>query len=348
VKVLTAVLLLFAAGCASVGPRTIRHDRFDNAEAIADSWKRQMLMNIVKMRYGEPPVFLDVASIINQYAVGGQVSAGVALGGQIGGGDVTNLGANARYEDRPTITYQPLTGQKFTRSLLSPIQPQQLLTLVEAGYPVDFLCRIGLRSINTVRNRSDIAFLQQDQDPRFDGLLEAMRRVQRSGALGMRVIRSEAGEGAILFFRSGTDPTVDADIASIRSTLGLEESRSEFEIRFGFAPSHAGEIAVLTRSMLEMMLELGADIQVPAEHLRDGRVAATSGGPGGELIHILSQKDPPEEPYTAVRFDDHWFFVDRRDLDSKRLMSFLLVLLSLAESGRESAAPLVTIGAGGP
>jgi hypothetical protein len=68
-----------------------------------------------------------------------------------------------------SITYQPLTGQKFTRSLLSPIRPVQLLALVEAGYPVDFLFRIGVRSIN-VRNRSDIA----------------MRRVQQSGAVGMR------------------------------------------------------------------------------------------------------------------------------------------------------------------
>jgi hypothetical protein len=49
--------------------------RFVNAliTAISDSWKSQMLFNLVKLRYGDAPVFLDVASVINQYLVEGSV-----------------------------------------------------------------------------------------------------------------------------------------------------------------------------------------------------------------------------------------------------------------------------------
>ena len=61
------MVLLFS--CAPVGPPTIARDRFDYTTAIADSWKRQMLLNIVKIRYGDAPIFLDVASIINQYSL---------------------------------------------------------------------------------------------------------------------------------------------------------------------------------------------------------------------------------------------------------------------------------------
>src|SRR5690348_7648773 len=57
------------AGCGGIGPSTINHDRFDYTEAIATSWKQQMLANIVKLRYGDTPVFLDVASVINQYSL---------------------------------------------------------------------------------------------------------------------------------------------------------------------------------------------------------------------------------------------------------------------------------------
>ena len=69
---LAGLSLLFTA-CTSIGPDTIPRDRFDYASAITESWKEQMLRNIVQLRYGEPPVFMEVASIINQYEFSGQL-----------------------------------------------------------------------------------------------------------------------------------------------------------------------------------------------------------------------------------------------------------------------------------
>jgi len=53
---------------AFFGPFGRCSDRFDYDTAVADAWKRQMLLNIVKTRYGDAPIFLDVASITNQYS----------------------------------------------------------------------------------------------------------------------------------------------------------------------------------------------------------------------------------------------------------------------------------------
>jgi hypothetical protein len=59
---LLALSAVIVSGCVGIGPKTVTKDRFDYSGAIADSWKTQMLLNIVKVRYGDAPVFLDVTS----------------------------------------------------------------------------------------------------------------------------------------------------------------------------------------------------------------------------------------------------------------------------------------------
>ena len=123
----TLFVLLLLTGCASIGPSTVARDRFDYVTAISDSWKSQMLFNLVKLRYGDAPVFLDVASVINQYLVEGSVgySGNWAQNPQLPWPYTAlyNLLGTARYAERPTITYSPISGEKFARSLMTPIPP---------------------------------------------------------------------------------------------------------------------------------------------------------------------------------------------------------------------------------
>jgi len=111
IKRLTLIAFSFSSfifwGCVSVGPHTVGRDRFDYTGALGDSWKEQMLINTVKLRYGDTPVFLDVASVISQYQVAAQMNFGftwvhpetsVATNSQ-------SVGGFGQYVERPTITY---------------------------------------------------------------------------------------------------------------------------------------------------------------------------------------------------------------------------------------------------
>ena len=58
-----------AAGCQTIGPGSVQRDRLDYAGAIAGSWREQTLLNIVKLRYFDAPVFLEVSSVISSYTL---------------------------------------------------------------------------------------------------------------------------------------------------------------------------------------------------------------------------------------------------------------------------------------
>jgi hypothetical protein len=77
------------------------------------------------------------------------------------------------------------------------------------------------------------------------------------------------------------------------------------------------------------------DVAVPPEHGKDGRVGpplpATMQKPSG--FRAASGKDRPSEVYAAVKYEDHWFWIDDRDFASKRALSFMMVLLALSETG---------------
>src|SRR5512144_1587005 len=92
------------AGCSSLGPKTIAVDRFDYSSSIADSWKQQTLLNIVKLRYMDLPVFVDVSSIVSGYSMQTGVSVNGTLSSQNAvQGNFASLGGQAIYTDRPTI-----------------------------------------------------------------------------------------------------------------------------------------------------------------------------------------------------------------------------------------------------
>lgn len=339
------------AGCATIGPGTLSRDRFDYTSAVSESWKDQMLLNMVKIRYADAPVFLDVTSVINQYALEGEISALGSGGGSLSGGDFFNFGGKARYADRPTISYQPLTGDKFTRSLLTPMQPDTIVSLVQGGHRVDYVVAISVRAINGISNASATPMLRGEADPRFVPLINSLRALQASGAVGMRMKALPDGGRAVLILRRQGDEAVAEEVRRVRDTLGLDLEADEFALVPGFLAQGTREIAIQGRSFFEILAELAARFDVPPEHVREGRVAPTPELAAGSLeenyvIRVHAGDERPEDAFVAVPYRDHWFWIDDRDLNSKRRFSFLMILSSLGETGARRPAPVVTIPAG--
>lgn len=344
--------LLLLAGCTSMGPGTIDRDRFDYTTAIAESWKSQMLLNIVKLRYGDTPVFLDVPSVIEQYGIQGTINLGAGWRTSVTGGDNQMVSVQGVYAERPTITYTPLSGEKFARSLLTPISPASLLFLLQSGWPVQLLFDLCVKSINDIDNNSTAPGFVRPPDPRFQELVGLLARVQRSGAIGTRILKKDKQEAALMTFRRKVDPNTARDLAAARKLMGVDPNATETMVTYGSAPTTRNEIAILTRSLMEIIIEMGSRIDVPAEHIAEGRTYATSpevgSGPGqlAPFSHVHTGKEKPAHAFAAIRNRGHWYWIDDRDRFSKIHFTFLMVLFSLAETGTPPPAPLITVPVG--
>ena len=352
-----AVLLLTAvavSGCASIGPATVTRDRFDYTGAVAESWKTQMLLNLVKLRYGDTPVFLDVGQIVSGYTVQSTFTAGgniFSTSGVVPGvpNSSVTLGAQGQYTDRPTITYAPLSGERFARSLMTPIPPAALLSMIQAGNPVDLVLRLAVHVVNGIYNRYGGEARARPADPEFYVLLERLRRIQLSGAIGLRVRRVDREEAVLMTFRGKVDPSLEAEMLATRELLGLDPAAREFQVVYGSVPANDMQIAILSRSILEILVDLSSFIGVPEAHVTDRRVTPTAEpevGPSGTirpLIRIGSSPDRPADAFLAVPYRGHWFWIDDRDMGSKRLFSFLMFVFTLVETGGKESAPVLTI-----
>jgi hypothetical protein len=348
------VAALGLAGCASIGPGTVTRDRFDYTGAVAESWKSQMLLNLVKIRYGDTPVFLDVGQIVSGYTLQGTYSAlgsvfstsGVVPG--VPNSSVT-LGAQGQYTDRPTITYTPLAGERFARSLMTPIPPAALLSLIQAGNPVDVVLRLAVHVVNGLHNRFGGDLRARPADPEFHVLLERLRRIQLSGAIGLRVQRVDREQAVLLTFRHHVDPSLEAEVLAVRQLLGVDPAGREFQVVYGSVAAHDKQLAMLSRSILEILVDLSSFITVPEAHVADRRVAPMAepevgpSGPIRPLIRIESSPERPADAFLAVPYRGHWFWIDDRDMPSKRLFTFLMFVFTLVETGGKEGAPVLTI-----
>lgn len=348
---LLALSAVWLAGCQSIGPRTVARDRYDYSSAIAESWKRQTLLNIVKLRYLDPPIFVDVGQIVAGYSVETGVSAGGSFPETTAlGGATATVGGSMKFTDRPTVTYTPLTGNQFVRALMTPLPPESVFFMIQSGWPADGVLLAAAASVNGLKNQETTIAGVTPADPKFLRVLELLRELQRSGAVSLRVKEEpQKTRSSLLTFRSQDVPEATQRlIQELRQLLKLDPEATEFSLVFGGTAADDREVAVITRSILHIMTTMAAQVEVPAADVAQGRAT-----PGAELegarpaasglLRVQCAKDKPADASVAVAYRGQWFWVSDRDLRSKRAFAFMLMLFTLADTGPREALPLITI-----
>ncbi|MFC7477300.1 hypothetical protein ACFQS7_23260 [Dankookia sp. GCM10030260] len=334
-------LPLWLAGCnAAVGPQRLEGDQMGYADALGEGLKRQMLLNMVRLRYADVPSFLSVSQVISGYQLQSTGQLGLNAYPSAGPGNYATVGGTVQYTARPTFTFTPVTGQRFAQSYLRPLAPAELLSLAQSGAPMDLLFRLGVQSVNGLPNATTQEGQSQDPSGGFLALMHALRTIQAAGAVSLRFEPGPHSPRVFLALGDGNGPTGEA-ARQVGRLLGLPPGTRELEVVYGRQPRRPGQMAVLTRSVLQVLYELGAQIEVSAADVAHGETRPTE--PGDRLIRVRQGDRAPADPYAAVQYRGRWFWIDSGDYRSKGAFTFAHVLQVLAESGQGQPTPIVTI-----
>jgi hypothetical protein len=89
----------------------------------------------------------------------------------------------------------------------------------------------------------------------------------------MRIVKEkDKKETTVMFFhQKNLTPEVESMLQEVNKLLGLKPGAKQIKVSYGLIPGSDREIAMITRSMLHIMIELAIQIDVPPQHVTEGQ-----------------------------------------------------------------------------
>ena len=268
------IALVLSSCVTRLGPKTIPAARFDYNERIARSQNDQLLPDLVRLRYRDTPVFLDVGTVIAQYTLDARLGILPRLGVDGTSGNELGVDLGGSYSEQPTITYEPISGAEFTRRLLTPISPHTIILLSQSGWSVERLLVCCVDSINGIANAPVASGPTPDRIPdnsRFRSLANSLRELQISGSLDFMAMHERETGSAVLKIDKPEGSTPGSELLRrIREMLVLDDEVETFRLAARSPQRGKDEIVMTGRSLLGALLFLSHSVAPPETHKSRG------------------------------------------------------------------------------
>ncbi|MGR9116619.1 MAG: hypothetical protein ACU85E_12700 [Gammaproteobacteria bacterium] len=352
------LLLIFfiVTGCQSTfGPRGLENTHPAYNQAIAKTLNEQMLLNLVRSRYRDNPYFLDVGSVTASLSL--TASAGVNTELDLGpNGNLIMPNIGFGYSQTPTLSYTPLRGEDFLKSILSPIPLESLLVMTQSGWSIERVFGICLERINDLNNAPSASGPTPDNEPdyrQFRKFLSILRELQTAGVIEMGQDMNSA-KLQIQFTGNGR---YRKQLETLRDILHLDSTIERFNISSNFLEQQPNQWNVRTRSIAGILFYLSQTIEIPEAHQQKGwvNITHTHSGypfqwrntPAGELFLVKTSQTEPDNAAVSVFYRGTWFYIADNDLQSKSTFMLLLQLFNLQAGQTHYSGPTLTLPVGG-
>lgn len=221
--------LSLCCGCG-LGPRALErtHGRYNDAIRLVE--EEQTLANIVRVRYDESPLVLNVNSVTTQFDFAAAAEARPFFSTEATGNLFRSFStilpfAQAQTSSRPTFSFDPADDGTAVRQFLTPINTDTLVYLLRNEPRIDVVLRLWVERINGIPNDAT--------GPTFRRIVELFQSARGQDLLS---IQSEKRDEAV----SGALPA-----SAITAAALVEAARAGMR----YAPVGDGKTWVLTRSI---------------------------------------------------------------------------------------------------
>lgn len=346
-------MALGAASCTPLGPTAIKAQRTLYNEAVQQTEAQQLLLNIVRQRYNDPVMFLDVTNISSTTTR----TATTGLSAIIPTSNPDTLGATlgGTMTETPLVFYAPNTGEKFVRQILTPLDLRTLSLILQAGWSIERVLLAAGDSINGIRNSMAGAGRPGERTyPEYRALAAALRDLQRDGQLVASIEPgSDGGKDTLVL----TPAAGAASSASYKTVCGILSLRCDghplrFRLGLGAAPAGSDYATLATRSLYATFYFLSDGVAPPEDQLARGAVQRRNlaAGPfdpaSGDLFRVQASADEPAHAAVKVFYRDAWFSIADTDADSKTTFALVSMLLMLQAGDSNRMTPLVSVSPG--
>jgi len=191
-------LALVVHGCG-IQPRILQQRHWEMNETIRLTHAEQLLLNVVRLRYNETPYFLQVSSISTQFSA--QTSIGTTATLPSEGSNVFGTSTGLAYAEAPVVTWALPDSRDLYARLLAPMGADQLTALANAGWDTTRVLRVGVKTMNRLRNKEFRVGEGIYTPPEYDAFVEAlslMSELSREVAVDFAYgVKSTVGGGKI-------------------------------------------------------------------------------------------------------------------------------------------------------
>jgi len=352
------VLLLVAliiSGCQSTfGPGALEKTHPAYNKSISETLSEQMLINLVRLRYREQPAFLEIGSV----TVSPRISTSANVDTTINldsGGDFIQPGVGVEYSQSPTISYTPLRGEDFLKSVLSSISLEAILVMTQSGWSIERVFGMTIERMNGLYNAPSASGPTPALEPkRYEDFA-----LQREGIMeiGPNIDMDKKQAELVMQFLPSKIDQVKNEGQELSSLLGTTAVDHKVIISSDFLNKKPNVLGLRVRSIMSVLFYLSQNIKVPDEHKEAGLVTVTktisgdefnwSDTPAGKHFVVQSSKERPKNAYISVPHRDYWFYIANNDLETKSSFLLLQQLFSLQAGQSEAKGPTLTLPVGG-
>jgi hypothetical protein len=327
--------LVALGGCISRGPHSITQQRGSYTAVISLTDKEELLTNIVRLAYSDPPVFFQVSSVTASPSVEYGTDSEIKLGDGSAPSPLAVAKPKVVIKDSPTIVYKPLLGREFSAELMMPFDIRPVFLMLDNGFDFSVVAQLLFKSMNGLSNSRSATVAQRRE---FRRVTDAISRLIKSGdlRLGTPADGLRAGGGHVV----GTMPSgalASGDGLLVANALGLDPTKADFKLKSGLV-SEPDSIAISSRSLLALLSYLSNYVEAPPEHRALVWPTEARDEPD-RLMVIRSAKTRPEGADPAIFYQGYWFYIRADDLRSRNTLYLLRLLFNLqaqASSGADT------------